>query len=627
MSVPDEDSGVPEGGRGDRVSGVAGWGSEAARSMFGTARDRSILTTAPSGSRPSGPHAGVMHHDPTPQRRRLSTIVLAGTLTATACQDEPSADSLQADELLVEAIRETLVSPETPETGLRHYQERLDELLEEEPDLERRHRITTLSQLAALRDGDDLQALETLTERVHGKVYDAPTASGDTYDTSPREAWTGVCRDDGVKNVVYHVNGIGTHIFAALDNMHELDEAVRAVSPGFDGEFRLFYNASGDTHEMACNELGLQLTMSWVGEQEKARLEALGRQHCMDTGVFADLGESIAQLTAPFISRHLFDLGSAGTEPELTRAFRDVVTNDVMSGKNAIVVAHSQGNMFARLLALDLAGSNVPGDPTRPLRSIGMIATASPASYGVVSDELGYFELVQLSGDIVTLVPGSPAPNHRIALSNEVDAALQAAAFDVLHLARAYLTQDPRTGVVALARLLISLGSATWDMWRIHGFVASYLGDENRTTVAGAVVNASQQLVNERELAGQGEFQVMLGWDVPGDIDLHVTEPDGTHVYYGNRLGTTGQLDRDDLVGTGPENFYVCDRESIAAGEYQVSVNNFGGASGTRAKVYVRAGDQLQSFETTLGAANAGQTLIELLTVAYDGQSFTISDE
>eukprot|EP00934_Nitzschia_sp_Nitz4_P001233 Nitzschia sp. Nitz4//scaffold136_size62208//23797//26334//NITZ4_006366-RA/size62208-processed-gene-0.35-mRNA-1//-1//CDS//3329535612//1233//frame0 len=45
------------------------------------------------------------------------------------------------------------------------------------------------------------------------------------------------------------------------------------------------------------------------------------------------------------------------------------------------------------------------------------------------------------------------------------------------------------------------------------------------------------------------------------DIDLHVTEPDGTQVWYGHMEGTYGFLDHDDVEGYGPENYFAAEAD------------------------------------------------------------------
>lgn len=60
--------------------------------------------------------------------------------------------------------------------------------------------------------------------------------------------------------------------------------------------------------------------------------------------------------------------------------------------------------------------------------------------------------------------------------------------------------------------------------------------------------------VTEAEL-GDGDVQITLRWDSPADLDLHVTEPDGTEISFASPgpTATGGQLDIDANVECAPE--------------------------------------------------------------------------
>jgi len=158
-----------------------------------------------------------------------------------------------------------------------------------------------------------------------------------------------------------------------------------------------------------------------------------------------------------------------------------------------------------------------------------------------------------------------------------------------------------------------------------HAFVRSYLDDPaTRSLVASNAISAITAALNDRPISGQGFFQVSLTWDLPGDIDLHVTEPGGTHVYFGRRTGTSGRLDRDDLVGTGPENYFVCAPEAVQPGSYKIQVNNYNGTTGTRADINIRAGSRFGRSGATMDAPNRGLALIDVATITYVDGSFVI---
>jgi len=96
----------------------------------------------------------------------------------------------------------------------------------------------------------------------------------------------------------------------------------------------------------------------------------------------------------------------------------------------------------------------------------------------------------------------------------------------------------------------------------------------------GAGVQLQCKLVSGTDtgnlVLGSGAFQVTLTWDTDQtDIDLHVIEPDGDHVYYGNKNSATGQLDHDEQYGFGPENYYVLSTAVPETGQYQIYIHYY----------------------------------------------------
>jgi hypothetical protein len=99
-------------------------------------------------------------------------------------------------------------------------------------------------------------------------------------------------------------------------------------------------------------------------------------------------------------------------------------------------------------------------------------------------------------------------------------------------------------------------------------------------------------------LVGTGDVQVTVTWDADSDVDLHVVDPAGSEVYWGDRLCPSGgQLDLDSNaacaidgvrnenitwgVGTAPQGTYTVRLDywsncSASATNYTVLVNNGG---------------------------------------------------
>lgn len=81
--------------------------------------------------------------------------------------------------------------------------------------------------------------------------------------------------------------------------------------------------------------------------------------------------------------------------------------------------------------------------------------------------------------------------------------------------------------------------------------------------------------------AGIGELQISLTWDQLNDVDLHLIQPDGQHIYYGSRYSSNGGwLDLDSnpacsIDEVNNENIFYGDEEGITIqnGVYEVLVD------------------------------------------------------
>lgn len=90
------------------------------------------------------------------------------------------------------------------------------------------------------------------------------------------------------------------------------------------------------------------------------------------------------------------------------------------------------------------------------------------------------------------------------------------------------------------------------------------------------LVTDTDAVEQAQEIGSSGALKITLLWDFKADIDLHVVEPNGFHIYYGNKTdsSTGGQLDRDNIPG-GPgsaENIFWTNPPS---GDYRVYIKYY----------------------------------------------------
>jgi hypothetical protein len=110
-----------------------------------------------------------------------------------------------------------------------------------------------------------------------------------------------------------------------------------------------------------------------------------------------------------------------------------------------------------------------------------------------------------------------------------------------------------------------------------HSFVETYLSSEYnvRAELVRRARNSMSHLVDPPPVFGSGPVTVTMVWNLnASDVDLHVFEPSGAHVFYASTAGFSGFLDRDDIAGYGPEHYYT-DCSQLQVGEYVVGLNYF----------------------------------------------------
>lgn len=230
----------------------------------------------------------------------------------------------------------------------------------------------------------------------------------------------------------------------------------------------------------------------------------------------------------------------------------------ILEGKKVLLVAHSQGTLFANQAFFNLTAEEQDG--------FGIVSAALVDSFvagGGVYTTLTE-DAVVLALTAVKTAAGLPAP----LLPNVTNSTL------------------PLPSVAA------------------HFFRTSYLsaGSNSRAKLFGDMVATLDALVEPPPTAQEGIITVTLTWGVQPDVDLHVFEPNGTHVYYANLTGPSGFLDVDDVTSFGPEHYFV-DCPTLETGTYGVAVNYFRGDGPEDARVLIKAGFITRGFNVALSFA------------------------
>jgi hypothetical protein len=145
------------------------------------------------------------------------------------------------------------------------------------------------------------------------------------------------------------------------------------------------------------------------------------------------------------------------------------------------------------------------------------------------------------------------------------------------------------------------------DSWG-HSFIGSYMVPESKseTQITGDIIAALGSLYTPYQLVEPGVITVSLTWGSAPDIDLHVYEPNGTHVYWINMQGISGSLDRDDRSHNGPEHYHVPSCDTLERGLYEIALDYFKGDYPEIATVQIEAGLLSRTIEIPMASEDYG---------------------
>lgn len=271
-----------------------------------------------------------------------------------------------------------------------------------------------------------------------------------------------------------------------------------------------------------------------------------------------------------------------GTNESQSQLYR----NNLLAGQRVIVVAHSQGNLFANQNVSNVIAEN--GDWSA---SIGIVGVATPANETVNGG-------AYVTAHDDAIIDGLRNTHNVLASNIENDIGI----FD-----------DPR------------------DLSN-HYFVQSYMDTRlpSRANIDGQLLGFIGSLTFPEAAVGDGAMRVTLEWGSEPDVDLHAYEPSGDHVYYSNKVGSSGELDLDDTDGFGPEHYFVA-CNLLQAGIYRFGVNYFSSSDSENsvpenARLQLTTADgQLTSTSRLLtqavgSAGNDSPFMMIEVTVTIDGE-------
>jgi hypothetical protein len=385
------------------------------------------------------------------------------------------------------------------------------------------------------------------------------------------QSGTGLC--GGKDTTVYFGNGILTSFSEANRDLEDLKRSLQTImsQEDFDKlDFNLAINHTGGT----------------LADLLESTIQSLQNDYARFWRILAGL-----EAMPDFFSDKLLELAAASDRDALL-SNSDLGTqvasykNSILEGKKVIVFSHSQGNFFANQAYRNMSTQERP--------SFGIVSIANPDTE------------VATVGPYTTLVE---------------DLVIQAVrAVKVIFNLPAPLPAN-------LSNFAIP------NVWHGHSFSKVYLssGSNSRAKILNDFINVKSGLTPPLSAAGQGIITVTLTWGAQPDVDLHVFEPDGGHVYYANLVGTAGYLDHDDVTSYGPEHYFVaCD--TLQSGTYRVGVNYYYGSSPETANVLIQAGLESRGFSVFLPTAlqssgNASPMPVANIVVtgdSTDGYSFEI---
>gem|GEM_PF-314750 len=378
------------------------------------------------------------------------------------------------------------------------------------------------------------------------------------------------------KIIVGFFNGVMTDDVAAEKGLKEIKKLNLATSNNEIIEYEVFYNETKGIFDFieVFDQRAQEYKQVLVGRYEYMRI--LNSSHkwwerMQAKGLMlSEFLNAVQNAMLEIIIDNLKLISNNPTAQDYAK-HNNRIDNHILEGNKLLFVAHSQGNLFvnhAHKYALSKLPINTDTNKKVDAIKTVHIAPASLLLNGeyVLADKDRVINGFKAVNKIPNMPPVSPAPD-------------------------AVVFVPPVTHNIPSYKKRPAGSNGQTDILG-HGLIEIYLNDKFASNLSTYIPikqylqNNIAQLQNLPKQASDGFLTVTLTWDGEGDVDLHVFEPNGEHVYFVNLQGKSGELDFDNVVANGPEHYVIaCDKSKIALGNYQIKVANFKAAQGRTATV------------------------------------------
>ena len=356
-----------------------------------------------------------------------------------------------------------------------------------------------------------------------------------------------------VDYAIAYFNGIDNTFLQAGESILKLRSMYGSSYNGKTLRYRRFYNPT-DGLLTDLKEVFQQHAAELNGRWELFMMMVNGNSNIFSYVALLGLRSEAVSLTLDAFSTRIAQKLSS-TDPntaQIVSNFTTTLKGLLSEGTKVLGVGHSQGNFFLNSV-YDQIQPTLAGRRSFLTLHVGVPTATVHGPVFTYKEDAIISALRALTGNSI------PAGNYEFGLGS---------------------------GAVGVAQRIVKLASG-YD-FALHGFVKTYTNPHSETAALIRSAGLSQLAALEDPVTdgNPGLFTVVLTWNGSGDVDLHVFEPNTSHVFYANKVGTSGELDVDNVDANGPEHYYAsCDPARVQQGLFHVGINNYAQATGRTATV------------------------------------------